>query len=395
MPSPPAEIVRFQDVFRAIAQGADDLAFRRHGYRLLMGTDLGAPPARRFETWAAVAAAIEELAAAVPPLDPHTGAYVGGMLRALHTFARVRDGAALSYLEQVAAYLELDDVAVPEEELDAIRERIVGRLRDLGYPADLAAGLRAWEQARAVPSDSVAAVAEPLVEASKRAAIARGVPVPPTTAVGVAVRPSPYYAYAHYHGGYRGTVELTSDLLWTREAIKHSVCHEAFPGHQASAAAKEAAVADGRWGPVVLPSLANTPVSPVVEGLAEAGIDILGWRQTPDDDLFADINDLAFGARTNAAIMCHQEGAPRERVVAYLIERVGAREDWASYQYGFITDPLWHTSFPHYWHGKRLVRAGLDRFQGREPALFDALYARPQTTSTLRQLLAEDAEVVG
>jgi hypothetical protein len=309
----------------------------------------------------------------------------------VHTFARVRAGTPLTYLEQVAAYLELRDIWVPESELDALCARLLRLLLEAGYPDDLTRGVRAWEEARRVPVEQIVSHCAPLVAAAKEETIARGIPMPEQVVVDVAVLSSRYYAYAHYHGGYRGTVELTSDLPWTEEALKHSICHEAFPGHQASASAREWAIAQGSWAEVALPSLANTPVSPIIEGIAENGVAMLGWLTTPDDELFSVHNRLLFAVRTNAAILRHEHGAPREQVIAYLVRMTGAREAWAVYQEAFISDPLWHTSFPHYWHGARLIREARAQFRGREPDLFAALYAQPQTTETLRAFLAADA----
>jgi hypothetical protein len=387
----PDELVRFEAAFRALATGADDLAFREHGYHLLMGDSLRLPKTAHFDSWAEVARAADALDASALPLGPHDARYAAGMLHALRTFARVRAGAPLTYLEQVAAYLELRDVWIPDGELEALRTELLCLLADAGYPDDLAEGLRDWELARRVPPAEIAARCEPLVAACKRDSIAGGIPVPEHVAVDVAVISSPYYAYAHYHGGYRGTVELTTDLLWTDAAIRHSICHEAFPGHQASASIREWAIAAGTWSAIELPSLANTPVSPIVEGVAENGLEMLGWMTTPDDALFGVYNRLLFAVRTNAAILRHEHGEPRERVIAYIMGEAGAREDWAVYQERFITDPLWHTSFPHYWHGARLIREARAQFAGRERVLFHELYAHPQTTSTLREFLAADA----
>jgi hypothetical protein len=388
----PDELVRFETAFCEIAAGADDLAFREQGYHLLMGASLNLPRTRQFTSWSDVIAATEDLDAAALPLDPHTARYVAGMLHAFRTFARVRAGSRFTYLEQVAAYLELRDIWVPEGELASLQTRLVRLLADAGYPDDLEQGLRAWECARAVPTDRIVSRCTPMVEAAKRESIARGIPMPEDVAVEVVVLSSPYYAYAHYHGDYRGTVELTSDLAWTEEALKHSICHEAFPGHHASASSKEWAVQRGTWSDLHLPSLANTPVSPIIEGVAENGLEMLGWKTTPDDELFSTFNCLLFGVRTNAAILRHEHGEPRQEVIAYMMREAGAREDWAIYQETFISDPLWHTSFPHYWHGAKLIREARSQFRGREKVLFDELYAHPQTTSTLRNFLDADAK---
>jgi hypothetical protein len=387
----PDEIVRFETAFNEIAAAADDLSLRQAGYHLLMGDSLNLPQTRHFASWAEVVAATETLDAAVLPLAPRTARYVAGVLHAFHTFARVRAGTRLTYLEQVAAYLELRDIWVPESELEALRTRLRRLLADAGYPDDLAQGMRAWECARTVPVDEIVAHCTPLLDAAKRDTIALGIPVPERVAVDVVAASSAYYAYAHYHGGYRGTVALTTDLTWTAPGLAHSICHEAFPGHHASASAREWARERGSWSDIDLPGLANTPVSPIVEGIAENGFDMLGWVLTEDDEIFSVHNSLLFAARTNAAILRHEHGESREQVIAYLMRETGADEDWAVYQERFITDPLWHTSFPHYWHGAKLIREARSRFQGRERELFTEIYGHPQTTSTLRDFLAADA----
>ena len=388
----PDELVRFETAFREVATGADDLAFREQGYHLLMGDSLNLPRTRQFASWSEVIAATEALDPVALPLDPRTARYVAGMLHAFHTFARVRAGSRFTYLEQVEAYLELRDIWIPDAELESLRTRLVRLLAHAGYPDDLEQGLRAWERTRAVPTDRIVSRCTPMLEAAKRDSLACGIPVPDRVAVDVVVLSSPYYAYAHYHGDYRGTVELTSDLLWTEEALKHSICHEAFPGHQASASSKEWAIQRGTWSALALPSLANTPVSPIVEGVAENGLEMLGWKKTLDDELFSTFNSLLFGVRTNAAILRHEHGEPRQEVIAYMMREAGARKDWAVYQEKFITDPLWHTSFPHYWHGARLIREARAQFRGREKDLFKELYGHPQTTSTLRTFLDADAK---
>ena len=174
------------------------------GYRLLL-TVPDEEPSEHFASWAKVAEAVEELEQRVPPLDEHDTLYVRGMLHALHTFARVRDGTALSYLDQVRAYLELSDIWVDENELSPLRDRLRDLLAQLGLPTEVDPGLRMWEQRRRVPVDQVSAVATPLIAASHKVAIAHGIPLPSEVNVDLIVRSTPYYAYAHYYGGFRGS----------------------------------------------------------------------------------------------------------------------------------------------------------------------------------------------
>lgn len=158
--------------------------------------------------------------------------------------------------------------------------------------------------------------------------------------------------------------------------MKHSICHEAFPGDQASASARECH-RPGDLGQIHLPGLANSPTSPISEGLAENGASILGWIATEHDHLFSLQNRLQFAVRTNAAIMRHQHGASRDTAIQYMVREGGVPESWAIYHEGFITDPLWHTSFPHYWHGTNLIRQALTQFRvsGEGRSLCPALWA--------------------
>ena len=387
----PEEIARYEAAFQAIAAGADNLACRNNGYHILMGASRQVDSGRHFEQWSDVVAALETLTPDALPIDTVTARYVADIHRALHTFARVRAGETITYLDQVAAYLDFDDIWIAERELESLQADILHLLEDLGLPGELARGLQEWELARTVETSRIGEFCAPLVGKSKRASLAIGIPIPEQAEVDVTVRSTPYYAYAHYFGAFRGNVELTSDLLWTVEGLKHSICHEAFPGHQASASAKEWAVEQGTWADVRLPGLANSPTSPISEGLAENGTRMLGWIENEHDRLFSLQNRLQFGVRTNAAIMRHEHGEPRDAAIAYMMREAGVPEDWAEYHEAFISDPLWHTSFPHYWHGTTLVDQALTQFQGRERELFVSMYAHPQTTGTLRALLAEDA----
>jgi hypothetical protein len=384
------EAAEFSRSFTSIALAADDLAQRTERYRLLL-TFPSEAPSLHFASWTEVAKAIEKLEHRRSLLDEHDACYARGVLHALHTFARVRDEASISYLDQVRAYLQLTDIWVPADELTSLRNKLLNLLAQQGLPGELAGGLRAWESRQRVPTDAMDAIARPLIPASHEAAIARGIPIPSHVEVSLVVHSTPYYAYAKYHGGFRGTIELSSDIAWTAESIKHSICHEAFPGHQGSAAAREAAIVAGNWGPLVLPGLANSPTSPISEGLAENGTAMLGWIVSADDELFAVHNALTFGALTNAAVLRHEYGEPRQAVIDFMIAEAGVSEAWARYQYGFLADPLWHTSFPHYWHGAKLIRAARQQYRGREEALYQILYRRPQTVETLLRVLRDDA----
>lgn len=123
----PGDIIQFEDTFAAIAAGADTLAFRGHGYHILMGASLRLPVTTTFADWAEVVAALEELDPSGLPLDNLTRRYVTDIHHAFLTFARVRAGEPIDYLGQVSAYLGFDDIQIPDHEITVLQESIVGR----------------------------------------------------------------------------------------------------------------------------------------------------------------------------------------------------------------------------------------------------------------------------
>jgi hypothetical protein len=387
---PNDDIKTFEADLASLIATADALTYRDIGYHIAMGATR--QPGDAGASWATVLREIERLSSQTAglPVDSHIAQYLRGILHALYVFSRVRDGEAISYLDQARAYLELDDIWIADDELDPYRHKVLECLSELGLPDDLHRGLAEWEALREVPDDDVVAVAESMIPATRTASLQRGIPIAPEAEVTFSFTSTPYYAYARYHGNQRGMIEFSSDIRWTYEAIQHSVCHEAFPGHQASASARELSIERGEWSPLTVPGLANTPISPIVEGLAENGTEILGWVNSSDERLYAACNSLTFGVCTNAVVLRHQEGYSREATIDYVIQHAGVQRDWAKYQFGFLTNPLWHTSFPHYWHGAKLIRQARAQFDGREHRLYEALYTRPFTTSTLRSWLLAD-----
>ena len=104
---------------------------------------------------------------------------------------------------------------------------------------------------------------------------------------------------------------------------------------------------------------------------------MLGWIDTEDDLLFSLQNRLQFGVRTNAAIMRHQHGEPRDGRRVH-DARSRSHRSLGLYQEGFITDPLWHTSFPHYWHGTTLIEARLPSCRGENATFLWSSMAGPR-----------------
>ena len=296
----------------------------------------------------------------------------------------MRAGSRLTYLEQVEAYSSCEISGFPTRSWNRCG-RASENSRTRRIFDDLEQGLRTWERTRAVPTDRIVSRCTPILEAAKRDSLACGIPVPDRVAVDVVVLSSPYYAYVHYHGDYRGTVESDVGPPVDRRSAQHSICHEAFPGHQHRRAARSGQFSTGP-GLQASPAWRTRPFPPLLKVWPRTDLEMLGWKKDLDDELFSTFNSLLFGVRTNAAILRHQHGEPRQQVIAYMMREAGARKDWAVYQEKFITDPLWHMSFPHYWHGARLIReARAHPGDGRKTCSRSSTGI--QTTSTLRTFL--------
>ena len=336
--------------------------------------------------------------------EPDRRHWLDLQLIALETLALSRAGTPLPYPAHVRRCFAYEPVRRPESRFATAAAELDERLPGNGT---LAQRLAAEDEAWTVAPDRVALVVELLVGRFRdRAASLFGLPEGEDLRVSL-VRDQPWSGYNWYDGGYRSRVDINLDLPIRLPALTGTVAHETFPGHHLEHARKEQVLVEekGRLEASIL--LINTPECLVSEGLANLGRDLavppderadllvelatLAGLALADDSAalraaaersraLADLRAILDETRVNAALMLHQDGAPRDRVLDYLVEVGRFAPATAAKRLEFIEHPLWRTYVFVYSEGEALLRRWLEAVPETErPSRFDRLLREPLT----------------
>jgi hypothetical protein len=335
------------------------------------------------------AALAEDAAALAARLDQEVEAmdrrgWLAAQLVALETQARSLAGESLAYTELVHRYMGFApsryDDAVFHDAAAAIDALLPG-------PGTLDDRLQAWDRSLEVPVERLKDVADWLMSRFRDLA-GRALGLPDGEGVRISlVSDQPWTAYNWYDGGRRSRVDINTDLPTRAPMLVHVVAHETYPGHHLEHAWKEADLVDrsGRLEASIL--LINTPESPISEGLADIGPELVA---PPADrvDLLVELFERAQMAiardadhareiaeqavalfehretlsaiRGNAAFLRHADGASHDEVLTYLQEVGRFTADEAAKRLEFIEHPLWRTYPFVYSEGKALLKRWIE-----------------------------------
>ena len=87
----------------------------------------------------------------------------------------------------------------------------------------------------------------------------------------------PYNAMCDFS---RRLIRLNIDPILTMPGLRHLAVHEGCPGHYVQFKRREDGYARGTSPADGLLSVVNTASSTTFEGIADVGVDVIGWRQT-------------------------------------------------------------------------------------------------------------------
>ena len=301
--------------------------------------------------------------------------YLRGQLAGLECSARKLGGEPVGYLDEVAAYFQVDvtlgdpaTYAAAHAELDAL-------LPGDGSLAERYARHRRREECPpARLGEAVAALSSALRD---RVRAEYGLPEVETVRYDV-VTDQPWSGFNYYEGGFRSRVAINADLPHRLAQLPHLVAHESYPGHHTEHCRKEQGLVDkaGRLEHTVF--LVNTPECLMAEGLADLGIDASvgpGWGPWAEEVL-ADLGLHLDGhlaeriakaaaplnrVRQDAAVLLHDRGADGDEVVAYLQRWSLVSAERAEQQIRFLTHPLWRAYISTYVEGFDLLAGWLAR----------------------------------
>ncbi len=353
------------------------------------------PPAANFGDWTHADAALADLERRLPEIaDPLRRDFVAEMLDSLRAAAAEFGGEPLSYAKRVERCLRVPAEMAPEAVMDGYRQQADTALRELGYGAgDLGARVRRYESDQQVPPDEVESVLGELLDEARQRTAERVLPLPALSMqmTPVGLRAAPFSAYCDYKNR---QLKVNLDYVYTRPALKHLACHEAFPGHLLHMGIREERAAAGSIPADAPLVVVNSASSAVFEGIGENGMEFLGWVEGPADRLGLALNRLRSAARVNAALMIHRDGVSLADAGAYLMATCFTTPAWVESRLAFLTHPLRAPFIFAYWCGDVAVERVWRRVAPAERRrFFEYLYYNMHTPATLDRYWPARGEV--
>src|SRR3954454_18030487 len=331
--------------------------------------------------------------------------YRGGQLTGLECTARKMSGEPVGFVDEVAAYFQVDvDLGDPavyaaaHAELDAL-------LPGGGSLAERYATHRRREEC---PPDRLEAAVHALSSALRdRPRDRYGLPEVETVTYEV-VTDQPWSGFNYYEGDYRSRVAINADLPHRLGQLPHLVAHEAYPGHHTEHCRKEQGLVERASRLEHTVFLVNTPECLMAEGLADLGVqaaigdgwgpwaaEVLGDLGLHFDGHLAERVAAAAAplnrVRQDAAVLLHDRNADADEVVAYTQRWSMVSADRAAQQLRFLTDPLWRAYISTYVEGYDLLSTWLAARPAEQPVAdrFLRLLDEPLTPAVVA------AELVG
>ena len=291
----------------------------------------------------------------------------------------------LPFDEQLSRFLHVPAQPASKADLDSLRQGMRDLLTDLGYTGDLVAQCTAWEAKNRVPADEVPGVLNELLsEAWDRTAQLLEIPAPKSD--GMQVIPVTGQAFNARCNYLERKVELNVDPILTRPGLKHLAVHEAYPGHYVQFKLRETWYRDGTAPADNLLSVVNTASSSPFEGIADAGMAMLNWAESPDDRVQMLMNRYRAGIGTVAAWQLHAEQKPLNEVTNWLRgQALSGGEGWAANRMRFIAAPARAVLIWSYWWGEAVVAPVWARVDpARRGEFLRYLYGRMHSLDTVR-----------
>jgi hypothetical protein len=315
---------------------------------------------------------LRELDAADLPADRTE--YLRGQLTGLECTARKMSGEPVRFVDEVAAYFQVDVVLGDPAEYAAAHDELGALLPGDGTLDERYAAHRRREEC---PPDRLESAVHALSSALRDRVRGRyGLPEVETVRYEV-VTDKPWSGFNYYEGDYRSRVAINADLPHRLSQLPHLVAHESYPGHHTEHCRKERGLVERADRTEHTVFLVNTPECLMAEGLADLGVqasigegwgpwaaEILGDLGLRLDGHLAERVAAAAAplnrVRQDAAVLLHDRGADADDVIAYLQRWSLVSAERAAQQVRFLTDPLWRAYISTYVEGFDLLSRWLD-----------------------------------
>lgn len=333
-------------------------------------------------------------------LEPARADFIGAHLRALACAGRKFAGQDVGFVDEVAAYF---DVQITKGDSERYRQAHAKLDEALGGSGPLADRMIAYRAGEEVPPDRLEEAIHAFSSAL-RDRVRADYPLPDAETINYeVVSDKPWSGFNYYLGNYTSTVAVNADLKQQMSSLPRLVAHESYPGHHTEHCRKEAGLVAGLGQAEQTLFLVNTPQCLMAEGLADLALYAAigpnwgGWAA----EIYADLG-LAFDGdraeavseasaaladvRQDAALMLHDEHRDVDEVVEFLKRWLLVNDERARQMLRFLSSPLWRAYTSTYVEGYRLLRGWLDaRPDGVSlTARFGRLLDEPLIPSSLR-----------
>jgi hypothetical protein len=301
-------------------------------------------------------------------------------------FATWRD-QGMPFEEQIGRFLHVPVAPASESDLDGLRREMRAILDELGFNGSLDAQCKAWESKHRVPPDEVPGTLETLLaEAWERADAVTPIPADPSDGMRVeAVNGVPFNAKCDFS---IRTIELNIDPILTLPTLRHLAVHEGYPGHYVQFIRRQRAYEAGVSPADGLLSVVNTASSAPFEGIADVGMQVIGWDREPNDRLGMLLAHYRSGIGTRAAWRLHAQQWPSEKVADELArDALIGGKGWVANRMKFISRDDRSALIWSYWQGALGVAPAWKRVSDDPSAwstYFTYIYDRMHSIETVR-----------
>ncbi|MFD2091908.1 DUF885 domain-containing protein [Blastococcus deserti] len=304
--------------------------------------------------------------------------YLRGQLTGLECSARKMSGEPVGFVDEVAAYFQVDVVLGDPARYAAAHAELDALLPGDGTLAERYAAHRTREECPPARLESAVHALSSALRDRVRGQY--GLPEVETVQYEV-VTDKPWSGFNYYEGDYRSRVAINADLPHRLSQLPHLVAHESYPGHHTEHCRKERGLVERADRMEHTVFLVNTPECLMAEGLADLGVQVSigdGWGPWAEE-ILADLG-LRFDGhlaervaaaaaplnrvRQDAAVLLHDRGADAHEVSAYLQRWSLVSAERAAQQIRFLTHPLWRAYTSTYVEGFDL----LSRWLAARPA---------------------------
>jgi hypothetical protein len=367
-----------------------------------------APP----EELHAEAVALHELAAELPDVtDPlaRRRSWLEGQLTAMSAVCRHLAGEEIAYVDLVEALYDIPVEPVPEDAFHAARAMLDATLPPGGSMLERLD--RHGASVRVPPEQVLPAIQYVAGFLRRRTLEDLWLPDGERVEWGPA-HDVPWGAYARYQGDLLTRIDVNLDLPLGISGIVYLAAHEAYPGHHAERACKEAILVRERGIGEAQVSCLFTPEIGLSEGLADLAREVLAtdgelggvFRRLARElrlpieaaaiereARVARAREILRGVSANAALKLFHEGLPEAEVRAWLSETGLQSPARVDHELRALRDPLWRTNPFSYRLGPTLIAEWLEG-QGQTGG-YRRLLTEQLSPARLREELGERAPI--